>query len=249
MTQDKIYIYGKHSVSEALQNMPHIVEKVFVSKEGIDDEVSGLIKKNNVPIEKYSETTMPPRVDKEAVHQGIIAQVSTDKLVRPYREFAEGLVVTPDTALVLLGEIQDPQNVGAIIRSAAAFGISGVLIPEHNQASITGTVIKASSGMVFRVPLVSIGNVNTALRDLKEKGFWVYGLDESSSKSISKEVFDAPALFVLGNEAKGIREKTREICDILLSVPMSPRCESLNVATSAAIAFYEWSTGHLSALK
>ncbi len=249
MMQNKITIYGKHSVSEALQNMPQAIEKVFLAQEGENEDLRTALKNANIVAEKYSPTTIIPGIDKNTVHQGIIAQISADKLVRPYREFVEGLTVTPDTALALLGEIQDPQNVGAIIRSAAAFGISGVLIPEHNQASITGAVIKASSGMAFRVPLVSIGNVNTTLRDLKDRGFWIYGLDETAESPLAKEVFDAPALFVLGNEAKGIREKTRELCDILLSIPMNSQCESLNVSASAAITFYEWSTEHPRALK
>jgi 23S rRNA (guanosine2251-2'-O)-methyltransferase len=98
--------------------------------------------------------------------------------------------------------------------------------------------------MAFRIPLVMVGNINNTLRDLKEKGFWVYGLDETATQLITEEKFDAPTAFVLGNEGTGIREKTRELCDILLSIPMSPKCESLNAATSGAIAFYAWSAKH-----
>ena len=159
-------------------------------------------------------------------------------------EFAKGLKINNNTALVLLDEIQDPHNVGAIIRSAAAFGISGVLIPEHNQAPITGAVVKVSAGMAFRIPLVAIGNINNTIRDLKKRGFWVYGLDGSSKKSISGESFDAPTIFILGNEAKGIRQKTRELCDALVSIPIDSKCESLNVAASAAVALYAWSAKH-----
>ena len=90
----------------------------------------------------------------------------------------------------LLGEIQDPQNVGAVIRSAAAFGVSGILIPDHNQAQVTGAVVKVSAGMAFRVPLVSIGNVNTVVRDLKERGFAVYGLAGEAKQIITKEAFE-----------------------------------------------------------
>ncbi|MBI3634550.1 MAG: 23S rRNA (guanosine(2251)-2'-O)-methyltransferase RlmB [Candidatus Yonathbacteria bacterium] len=249
MAQNKIYIYGKHAVEEALQGKPHAVGKVLVSKQEVGSALEALIKKTGVLVEKFSDATRPSYIDREVAHQGVIAQISVDKLVIPYKDFVEKLTVTPDTALALLGEIQDPQNVGAIIRSAAAFGISGVLIPEHNQASVSGAVIKASSGMAFRVPLVSIGNVNTTLRDLKEKKFWVYGLDETAAKNLSQEIFDAPTLFVLGNEALGIREKTREMCDILLSISMHSQCESLNVASSATVAFYAWSRGHANALK
>ncbi len=169
-------------------------------------------------------------------------------LVRSYAEFIASLAITPDTALVLLDELQDPQNVGAIIRSAAAFGLAGVLLPEHNQAPVTDAVISVSAGMAYQIPLVQIGNVNQTVRDLKERGFWIYGLEGSAGKNLSEEKFDAPAVFILGNESKGIREKTREHCDVLLRIPLHPRCDSLNVAASAAIALHAWSRQHQPAL-
>ena len=148
---------------------------------------------------------------------------------------------------------------GAIIRSAAAFGISAVLIPEHNQAPVTGTVVKASAGMVFRIPLVSIGNVNQAIMILKEKGFWIYGLAQhqirfgaglaaEGTNTPGSEVFDTPSAFVIGNEGGGIREKTLEACDVTLSIPIHSRTESLNASVAAAIVFYEWSRKHPEAL-
>ena len=97
--------------------------------------------------------------------------------------------------------------------------------------------------------MVSVSNVNSAVRDLKERGFWVYGLEGESKQSITKENFDAPSLFILGNEEKGIRTKTRDLCDILVSIPVNPRCESLNVGASAAVALYAWSAKHPRALR
>ena len=245
----KTYIYGNHALMEALRNTPHAIEKILLAPQGEDKEVRALAKSVNIPVVDLSPKTMPHDIDLSAVHQGVIGLVSLGKLVREYREFIEGLKIGPDSALVILGEIQDPQNVGAIIRSAAAFGVAGVLIPEHNQAPITGTVVKVSAGMAFRVPLVSIGNVNTTARDLKERGFWIYGLEGDAPQNIATEKFDAPAVFIFGNEATGIRLKTRELCDILLSIPMNPRCESLNVSASAAVALYSWSAQHPGALK
>ena len=158
------------------------------------------------------------------------------------REFDAG------TALVVLGEVQDPHNVGAIIRSAAAFGVSAVLLPERRQAPITEVVERASAGAVRDIPLISIGNVNQALLTLKEKGFWIYGLAGEGDHSLSGEHFDAPAAFVLGNEGEGLREKTREQCDIVLSIPIHSRVESLNVSNAAAVALYAWSVQHTEAL-
>ena len=188
-------------------------------------------------------------MEEDAVHQGVVGVLSTPRLMLPYKEFITSLSVTPHTALVLLGEVQDPHNVGAIIRSAAGFGVAGVLIPEHNQAQVTGAVIKVSAGMAFKIPLVAVGNVNTTARDLKEKGFWIYGLDGDAPLSVSGETYSKPSVFILGNEGRGLRLKTQEVCDVLLSIPMHPRCESLNVSVSAAVTLAAWSTQHAEALK
>ena len=110
-------------------------------------------------------------------------------------------------------------------------------------------MIKVSAGMAFRVPLVEIGNVNMVIRDLKKAGFWIYGLDENAAQSVSDELYNKPTVFVLGNESQGIRKKTRELCDTLLSIPINPRCESLNVAASSAVVLFEWSSQHKDAIK
>lgn len=247
-----IYIYGTHAVLEALQSPHKVVSKVFIAPTKKDEMLYSALEKAKVPIFALDPAKLPKDVLKEgrgeAVHQGVLGIISPTKLVRPYKEFIESLEVTSDTALVLLGEVQDPHNVGAIIRSAASFGVAGVLIPQHNQAQITGSVIKVSAGMAFTVPLISVANVNTVARDLKERGFWIYGLDGESTQAVGDEVYDKPSVFILGNEGRGLREKTREVCDILVSIPMHPQCESLNVSVSAGVALYAWSTQHKGAL-
>ena len=247
MKQERIYIYGKHALMEALRNAPKAVDKVYLEMRQ-DKEIEALVSKLGLSVGKLSEG-MGEGVERGAKHQGVIGRVALSRLVRPYQEFIGSLKVTPDTALVVLGEIQDPQNVGAIIRSAAGFGIAGVLIPEHNQAPVTGAVVKVSAGMAFRIPLVAIGNVNETLRDLKKKGFWIYGLAGGAKQTVGNEKFEEPTVFVLGNESTGIRVKTLEVCDIPLSIPMNPQCESLNVAASVAVALYSWSVRHPNALK
>ncbi len=246
--QDKIYIYGKHAVEEALLNNPSAIDLVLCTNP-FSSELVTLAKQYKIRLEKLNKDSMPRGVAKDANHQGYIGRVSLESFVKSYKEFIEELPVTPDTCLVVLGEIQDPQNVGAIIRSAAGFGISGVLIPEHRQAQINGTVVKVSAGMAFRVPLVKIGNVNSTLKDLKERGFWIYGLDGEAKQSLSSEKFEAASVIILGNEGDGMREKTLENCDIPLVIPMNKNCESLNVAASGAVALYAWSQKHPKALK
>ena len=188
-------------------------------------------------------------VGNDASHQGIIAVADTTALLIDLKEFTENLVPTENTSLVLLHELTDPHNVGAIIRSAAAFGAAGVLMPQHRQAPITGSVVKASAGMAFRVPLVAIGNINYTIDVLKNLGFRTYALAMDGKRSVTKEKFDAPALFIIGNEGEGIRQKTFERADVTLRIPMDPRCESLNASVSAAVALYAWSAQHSSSLR
>ena len=247
MKQDKIYIYGKHALAEALRNNPLSLDRIFTASP-LDEELANLAAKSNIRVDKLTGSGMPDGVEKNATHQGMIGRISLSKLVRLYKDFIEGLTVTADTCVVVLGELQDPHNVGAVIRSAAAFGVAAVMIPEHNQAPVTGAVVKVSAGMAFRVPLVQIGNVNNTLEDLKKRGFWVYGLDGEAKQSIVNEDFEKATALVLGNEGDGIRMKTLELCDIPVSIPMSPDCESLNVAASAAVALYAWSAKHPKAL-
>ena len=229
---------------EALTSAPHTIKKVFLAADIKDGGLHDLLTKNNIPTAELARGKGKELVGGGAVHQGVIATLDPTALLIPFEQFIEGLDVSKNPAIVVLGEVQDPHNVGAIIRSAAAFGLSAVLIPEHNQAGITGTVVKTSAGMTFRIPLVAIGNVNNTLRVLKERGFWTYGLAMEGAVDVASEQFDTPTAFVVGNEGAGIREKTLEACDVALKIPMHPRTESLNVAASAAVVFYEWSTKH-----
>jgi len=244
----KIYIYGRHALMEALRSTPSVVRKVFLAQEVRDTELRVLLGKNNIPTAPLASGRGRDLVGRDTAHQGIIFTVNPSSLLVSLDDFLKTLDMKKNLAVAVLGEVQDPHNVGAIIRSAAAFGLSGVLIPEHNQVGVTGAVVKASAGMVFRIPLVSIGNVNNALKVLKEKGFWIYGLSMDGKMALGTEVFDAPSAFVVGNEGNGIREKTLEACDITLSIPIHARTESLNAAVSAAIVFYEWSRKHPEAL-
>lgn len=248
MASPKIYIYGRHALKEAITQAPQSVKKVHLAASMDDLALRQLITKANIPTTLLTGSNVPGDVSKDASHQGVIGVLSLDGIVREYKEFMEDFKITPHSSFLLLDELQDPHNVGAVIRSAAAFGVSAVLIPAHNQSPITGAVIKVSAGMAFRIPLVMIGNVNHTIKDLKDRGFWIYGLAGEGAQPLGKEQFTAPTVFVLGNESKGIREKTREHCDVLLSIPMHPQCESLNVAASTAIALYAWSVQHQTAL-
>ena len=244
---EKIYMYGKHALMEALQSMPQAVKKVFLADTEKDTALQNLLNQRHIPVAPLKGEI--PRHLSDAAHQGVIALIDQSSMLVSLETVLAAIDPSTPPCFVLLDELQDPHNVGAIIRSAAAFGASAVLMPEHNQAPITGAVIKASAGMAFRIPLVQIGNVNNTIRILKEKGFWVYGLAMDGEKNVAQESFDKSTLFIIGNEGEGIRAKTLELCDIKLHIPMHPKCESLNAAVSAAIVLYAWSTQHTISLK
>ena len=243
MDERYVFIYGKHAVIEALTFRPDVVSELFVRDEAqpeIRSKLLTAVKKVTV----FKGDAIPREVDRHAVHQGMIAKIDRQKLVVDFDDFKHSLSVTKDTALALLGEVQDPHNVGAVIRSAAGFGLSAVLIPKHRQAGVTGTVVKVSAGMAFKIPLVEVANVNRAISDLKKMGFFVYGLDGDGNTFLPQETFSRASVFVLGNEGEGIRTKTKEHCDLIISIPTHARCESLNASASAAVVFYAWSSQH-----
>jgi 23S rRNA (guanosine2251-2'-O)-methyltransferase len=177
-----------------------------------------------------------------------IAQISLSRLIKPYADFAASLASTPDTLLVLLAGLEDPHNVGAIIRSAAAFGAGAVLMPSEGQAPITDAVLKVSAGMAFRIPLVSMGGYQQTLSDLHKRGFKIYGL-EAKGAPLNDEAFAGSTVLVLGNEGEGLPGAVRPLCDGFLAIPMHARAESLNVAAAAAAALFAWSSRHPGALE
>ena len=242
------YMFGKHAVSEALSQRPDVVKQIFLDLNFSDAKIMRQIEAAGI-IPKPLNLKNPPRgVSANAAHQGIVAAVLPEKLMLEYKDFINKLTVTADTSLLLLGEVQDPHNVGAVIRSAAAFGVAGVLIPPHNQAPVTGTVIKVSAGMAFRIPLVAVSNINSVARDLQKRGFWVYGLEGDGTVNTVTERFERPSAFILGNEGSGLRQKTKELCDDLISIPIHPRCESLNTAAATAVVLSTWSAQHPGAI-
>ncbi len=243
-SKTKIYIYGKHAVFEALANYPEAISEIFILQNSDNAELKKIAAQKNIPVNVFHQSRLPGNVAAGSSHQGAVGLINLSKIIKHYDLFEKELLVSEDTSLVLLDEVQDPQNVGAVIRSAAAFGISAVLMPERNQAPLTGSAIKASAGMAFKIPLISVGNVNQTIRKLKEKGFYIYGFSGRGRHTVNKELFDLPSVFILGNESSGIREKTEELCDKLLSIPISSACDSLNVATAGSVAMYAWSAKH-----
>ena len=248
MKQTKIYIYGKHAVAEALAHVPKAVTKVYVDTRTVEKGMQSLIAKAGVPTGPLALGQARSDLVRGTAHQGLMASLSLHELLVPYGTFVEKLEPRKETMLVLLCGVEDPHNVGAIIRTAAGFGAAAVLIPTKHQAPVTGAVVKASAGMAMRIPLVPIESIEETLRDLKKRGFSVYGFAGGSGRPLMQEAFNTPAVFVFGNEAIGLSKPIRALCSSILSIPLNPRCESLNVAAAAAAALFAWSSQNPAAL-
>lgn len=246
MTQ-KTYLYGKNPLKEALlaasrgKEMP--IEELFLTKFAQEDpNIMSLAQSNSLTYKTVTSAEIESMIGRDTVHQGVLASLSEKALYATLEEVMAGIDFdTQNPVFVLLDGLQDPHNVGAIIRSAAAFGASAILLGEQEQVPITGTVIKSSAGMSFAIPIVKVGNINTTLLKLKEKGFWAYGLTGSGDSVLSETIFDAPTIIVVGSEGNGIHKKTLEHCDFKLSIKTDALCESLNASNAAAVTLYEWS--------
>ncbi len=169
-------------------------------------------------------------------HGGYVGTIDVDALMVPYEKFE------PESGMLVLAGLTDPHNVGAIIRSAAAFNIGAVLMPKDGQAQVTSAVAKTSAGMIFRIPLVSIDSATDAIKDLKSQGYTVYGLAGGGSAQLGQVKFGTKTAFVVGNEGAGLSDEVEQACDALLSIPINARTESLNAAAAAAVVMYDWSS-------
>lgn len=229
------FVYGKHVVNLAMEKVPACVEVIYLDEKFSNPKLLAKIQRHQYKVEPLQVSTVGSMA-REGNHQGIIAKINTKKLVKTYGEFMQTYSPNSESVILVLSEIQDTQNVGAMVRSAAAFGVDAIFIARNRQAPVTGTVAKVSAGMLFAVPIVVITNVNEAVRNLQEKDFLIYGLAGEGEKSVYEVGITAPTALVVGNEAHGLREKTRELCTKLINIPIAPYCESLNAGSAVAVA-------------
>ena len=141
---------------------------------------------------------------------------------------------------MLLDGVEDPHNLGAIIRTAHAAGAGAVIIPERRAATLTDVVGKAAAGALEHLPVVKVTNINRTLEELKGRGFWIYGLDERGAESYDRVEFATPTALVFGGEGKGLHEQVRKHCDAVVRIPMAGQISSLNVSVAAGVVLFEW---------
>lgn len=170
--------------------------------------------------------------DVEGNHQGVMIEVNSFK----YGSLDD---VKDSERLILLDKIEDPHNLGAIIRSAESFGFDGVIIPERRSAKVTPTVYKTSAGAINNIKIVMVKNLNRAMEELKDQGFWIYGLAGEAESSIDQTDLKGKVALVVGNEGDGLSRMVREHCDMLVKIPMQGLVNSLNASVASAISMYE----------
>jgi len=234
---------GINPVLELLKNKPDRVEEVWVhlkTKSGKKLRIVELARKHDIPVKVVrSPDFNPPKVAKNLVHQGVVAYLKTFEYstLEDIKLTWERRKETP--FVVCLDELEDPHNVGAIIRSADAAGAHGIVIPKMRSCQVTETVIKTSSGAVFNIPIARVTNLKHALAFFKEEGLWIVGLTHKASDLIYSLDLRLPVVLVIGNEERGIRKGILEYCDFHAKIPMRGKVESLNASVAAGIALFE----------
>lgn len=230
-------IYGRNSVLEAL-NSDIKIESLLVQNgaEGSAKKIMGKAKALGIKI-KYADRKILDNIA-QGNHQGIIAYLEMYRYssIKDILKVAYGSDEKP--LIVILDGIEDPHNLGAIIRTAEAAGVHGVIIPENRSASVTETVVKTSTGAVFHMPIARVKNISRTIDELKDAGLWIYGLDMDGAEYDKEELTGAVAL-VVGSEGKGLGRLIKEKCDVILSIPIIGKVNSLNASNAAAIAIYE----------
>ena len=196
-------------------------------------EIIDAARERAVPV-RFEPRDALDRASNGATHQGVVAFAAAQR----YAQLEE--VLSGAQLLVVLDGVEDPHNLGAIVRTAYAAGASAVLIPERRATGLTETVAKAAAGALEHLPVVRIGNVSQTLEDLKARGFWIYGLDERAKELYSETDFARPTVFVLGGEGQGLHQLVQKHCDVLLRIPMAGAISSLNVSVAAGIVLFEW---------
>jgi 23S rRNA (guanosine2251-2'-O)-methyltransferase len=238
MNSENNIIFGRNAVLEAF-NSGQEIDRILIQKniEGAGKKVYALAKKAKIPTQSVDKTVLD-RAAGVTSHQGVVAYLSEFLYSEPddILLLAESRGEPP--FVVLLDGIEDPHNLGAIIRSCDGAGAHGVIIPKRRAASVTGTVIKTSAGAALHLPVARVTNIGTAIDELKEKGVWIYGLD-MDGQSYTEASFEGAAALVIGSEGSGISRLVKEKCDFIVSLPMRGRVNSLNASNAAAILLYE----------
>ena len=229
------FIYGKNPVIEAINAKKAI--RVFLVSNFNDQKILNLVNSNKVPVTMVSPNEMN-KMSNNGVHQGVAAEL------KPYQTVSlEEIILKAKKKdrkiIVMLDGIEDPHNLGAILRSADVFETSGIILPKHNSVSLNATVAKTSAGAINYVPVAVVNNLNQAISKLKEEGYWVVATDGSAEISYSSIKYDFPVVVVIGSEGKGVSPLVLKNSDYIVKIPQFGHVNSLNASVAAGILLAE----------
>jgi 23S rRNA (guanosine2251-2'-O)-methyltransferase len=232
-------LMGFHAVAARLRHAPDSVKEVFVDKTRRDRRMLDLIQTAEAKGVRVmlADVARLDGFSKGERHQGVVALAAEVSLARTLDEVLDGAEGTP--LFLVLDGVTDPHNLGACLRVADGAGVHAVIAPKDRSAGINATTAKVASGAADSVPYVTVTNLATALRQLKEQNVWVVGTDEQAEKTVFDLDMRGPMALVLGAEGEGMRRLTRETCDELVRIPMAGAVESLNVSVSAGVCLFE----------
>ena len=237
--ENNTYIFGKNSVTEALKSERNI-ESILISSSEITGSLKAIVskaKEKKIIIKQVNRKTLDS-LSKNSNHQGIIASVGIKETctVQDILDLAKSKNEPP--FIIIADGIEDPHNLGAIIRTAECCGVHGIIIPKRRCAGLTATVEKTSAGALEHMLIAKVGNIASAIEDLKKFGVWVYAADMKGENSTSQDL-TGPVALVIGSEGFGIGKLVREKCDFILSLPIKGKVNSLNASVAAGILMYE----------
>jgi len=230
-------LIGIHPVAEALRARRPL-DRVLIAKGAGGARIQELVtlaRQAGTPV-RFEDRGSLQRVAGSANHQGVVA-LGADFRYADYDQVADNAEL-----IVVLDGIEDPHNLGAIVRTAHAAGAAAVLIPERRAAGLTETVAKSAAGALEHLPVARVTNINRTLENLKKRSYWIYGVDERGTEDFDKVQWNQPAAIVLGAEGKGLHQQVRDSCDVLIRIPMSGKISSLNVSVAAGIVLFAWKT-------
>ncbi len=234
------WLYGVKPVLEALEACPERIEKIWIAYGRSGPAVRrilALARQAKVPFSSRDRAALDEKAG-GAPHQGVVALTAAAEPV-PFDGFLESLEPGSGILVALLDEIQDPHNLGAILRTACAAGVQAVLLPRHRTCPVTPAVVKASAGAAERVPLVRVGSTVRALERLRERGICVLGADPRAGQDLYTAELARDLCILIGGEGRGLRPVLKRLCDLVVAIPMPGPVESLNASVAAAILFYE----------
>jgi 23S rRNA (guanosine2251-2'-O)-methyltransferase len=230
------WLYGYHAVTTALRNPRRRIRRLVAGSGGLPELPSARLA--GPALERLDPAALAALLPAGAVHQGLAALVEPLPMI-DLPELIEDSAGDPTARLIVLDQVTDPQNVGAILRSAAAFGAAGLVLTERHAAPESGVLAKAASGALDHLPLVRVVNLARAIEMLKQAGFWCLGLADEADVTIAEAKPTGRVALVLGAEGSGLRRLTREHCDQLVRLPTAGPIDQLNVSNAAAVALYE----------